>query len=344
VSKSATVSLVAIGAIAALVYFYYGRNKPVDPAPPPVPTAAAAPQARSAPAASAPAPTWTVTTSPLPATGTAPVVAPSMKLAGAPAAAPQTVQRTPVKELQAALQQVGTQGDAQISCRLGVELIRCMRLDYRQAMLKASQNALDQAPKDDPKTIQGLAELEDRRRLLAEDRTVCGGSMPVGGADAWKHLYQAAAAGNVAAMSQFVRDPGMDPRDPAMEEGWEAFKRKAPEFLTKAIQGGDVKALWQGWFTANSGYSAGTNKTFERDPYKALVYGLVVVNMVDAQRSAQVAMVNPALIAQLGPERAAQAQKEAETLRAASFADQNNAAPIEWSTDSGETDSGECLK
>jgi len=178
-------------------------------------------------------------------------------------------------------------------------------------------------------------------RTLGEDQRACGGVPEEMSREAWRYVYLSAVAGNVAAMSRFTRDPGLTPNDPDAEEGWSAFRQRAPEFLAGAIKGGDVRALYQAWFSALGGQSVGGPNIFSRDPDKALQYGTAVIDLLDAFRAERVRRANANIAQEIGAERADAARQEGAKLRNAYFA---NAQLPDWKTDDGATEVADCWK
>ena len=175
------------------------------------------------------------------------------------------------------LREGADQGIPQAACRLGAELIRCARVRDTLVMLGEAQAAAARAPKNAPEAARMSQYAVELSRALAEDNRMCSGVAVETAREAWRYLYSAAAAGNVAAMSRFVRDPGLELNDPDATEGWSAYRQDAPAFLQGAIKGGDVRALYQAWFSAFSGQSSGGSDIFVRDPDKALQYGTAAV-------------------------------------------------------------------
>jgi hypothetical protein len=255
-----------------------------------------------------------------------------------------------VKDLESMLRYAADRGDARAACRLGIELARCRRVESMQTELNDTQTALDETLAEAGRTPQHRANvtrlshrIEELNRTLAENLRLCRGVSQESARDGWRYLFSAASAGNVAAMSRFVREPGFAPNDAEAAEAWESFLRSAPDFLTGAIEGGDVRALYQGWSSASSGRTVGDlqMQAFPRDPDKALQYGTAVANLVDRKRAALVAADNAAIAKEIGPERAALARREGERIRATFFA---NASPVEWSSEVGETNVDDCWK
>ena len=254
----------------------------------------------------------------------------------------QPEKNTPVVQLEATLRSAADLGHPQAACRLGIELIRCARIGSQQTTLDDLHGDAERAPKESPEAKRLAKEIDTASRALAETQYLCNGVSPESTRNAWRYLFSAASAGNVAAMSRFVRDPGLNPGEPEAAEGWEMYTRNAPEFLQRAIEGGDVRALYQGWFSLSSGKSISQTKTFERDPDKALAYGYALVNgLIDVRRAARISRTNESLAKELGAERAARARQAGADLRAMYFA---NTDRLEWGDDNSETDVADCWK
>lgn len=239
------------------------------------------------------------------------------------------------------LREGADQGIPQAACRLGAELIRCARVRDTLVMLGEAQAAAARAPKNSAEASRMSQYAGELSRALAENNRMCSGVAAETAQEAWRYLYTAAAAGNVAAMSRFVRDPGLQLNDPDATEGWSAYRQDAPAFLLGAIKGGDVRALYQAWVSAFSGQSAGGSGIFDRNPDKALQYGTAVVDLLDASRAGKVRAGNDRIAQEIGPERAAIAGQEGEKLRNAYF---DHARLPNWGTDDGATEVADCWR
>jgi hypothetical protein len=176
-------------------------------------------------------------------------------------------------------------------------------------------------PAGSPEAISASNRAAAFARHTSSEKLACSDVSAGEAATAWKYLYQAALGGNVAAMSRYVRDPGLGTADPAASaEGWLLYKQNAPQFLNAAVQGGDVMALYFAWWNAATGFSAGGAQVFEKDPYRAVIYGNAVMPLLDARRRASVAHMMPQLQAQLTPDQIAKAAVESQQLRDTHFA------------------------
>jgi hypothetical protein len=332
--KSTILFVVAIGVAGWLLYLLL--RDPPHPAPVATSGSATAPE-KPAPAAQSPR----VASSDSPA-APAPSMSPASPVAVAAAKPLIVVQPepgTPLKQLESLLRPAADQGDARAACRLGIELAPCARLGLAKAVLDSAQRDLDRSAGESATRL--ALEVQQLTRAMVETQTLCSDVSQDSIRNAWRYLYNAAAAGNVAAMSRFVRDPGFDAGDANASEGSDAYARSAADFLARAIEGGDVRALYQAWYSASSGRSRNMLNIFARDPDKALRYGTVALHLVDAQRASRIATSNEAIAKEIGPSRVRAALREAERLRASYFA---TAQPVEWGHDNGETDAGDCWK
>lgn len=55
----------------------------------------------------------------------------------------------------------------------------------------------------------------------------------------WRYIWRAAAAGNVTAMSEFVRDPGIYGDPAASADGWAIYRDHVQDIDARAIAAGD---------------------------------------------------------------------------------------------------------
>lgn len=253
----------------------------------------------------------------------------------------QPAEGTPVRDLLTMLRDAADQGVPQAACRLGIELIKCSRLRSALIALGEAQKAAAQAPKNTPEAARLMQRATELSRNQADDNRACSGVEREDVAEAWRYIFTAANAGSVAAMSRFVRDPGLAPGDPDAAEGWSAYRQAAPDLLRTAIKRGDVRALYQAWAFAFTGQAPGGTEVFARDPDKALQYGTAALDLLDASRAAKVRAVDDKVAREIGNERADAARKEGEKLRAASFA---GAKPPYWTADDGVTELADCWK
>lgn len=334
--KAVILVLVAIGAGGWLLYLLVLH--PSSPAPVAASVTAPTPAARAAPAATGPSPpagaAWTAQSAPAPR-ATATTVPPTAK----PLAVIQPDPGTPLRQLETLLRPAADQGDARAACRLGIELARCARLNMDKAMLDSAQQDLARAAGESATRL--AQEVQQLTRALVDTQNRCSDVSQDSIRNAWRYVYNAAAAGNVAAMSRFVRDPGFEAGNADDAEASNAYARNAGDFLLRAIEGGDVRALYQAWYSASSGRSRGMLKAFPREPDKALQYGTVAANLVDPRRATLIARSNETIAREIGPARARTALREAEKLRTAYFA---HAQPVDWGHENGETDVADCWK
>jgi len=337
-SKARAISLGVIAVLAVLGYFLASGNRHSDSPPRPGQATEGVPAHDPSVAATENAPSA--------AKGTAEALAqPSTPPILKPPEPPG-----PLQELETTLRNAADRGDARAACTLGIELVRCARLEAVQTELYDTQTALDdvqgnaeRAVKDKANVARLSRRIDELTSTLNENQRLCRGVTQELARNSWQYLYAAATAGNVTAMSRFVRDPGFDPLDSETSEAWQTFLASAPDFLARAIAAGDVRALFQGWYSASSGRTIREIQAdaFQRDPDKALQYGTAVVKLVDPRRAAEVAQANAAIAKEIGPERAARARQEGERLRTTFFA---NATPVNWGPDPGETDVNDCAK
>lgn len=209
----------------------------------------------------------------------------------------------PVATILGSLEARARAGDAKAACRVAMEKVRCHRV------LTLPTNA----PKSTP-------EIEAR---IERDRGLCNGVEVARTEDAWRYLSQAALAGNVAAMSLFVRDPQMSERSPIeTAEGWLVYRDYAARFLATAIEGGDTMALFYAWWTSASGLSTvgRPQEILPKDPYRALVYGNAAAPLLDARRQGMITRMNSMLAESLTSAQVGKARQEGEDLRRRYFA------------------------
>ena len=231
-------------------------------------------------------------------------VRPSTPTAPASATVVQPPRGTPLKEVLADLRQAADRGDPQAACRVGLEMRHCGQMyEYQK---RASEQ---------PDQTHVLPSLDERRRV--DERFCAGVDRNDIRNNAWRYLYQAAAAGNVTAMAQFAIEPGLDRDNPASEaEGWSLYRDHAQEFITRAVVAGDVGAAYVGAFGLGFGLSGGGKGVFRTDPYVALVYANAVLPLLDADRQQTMQRLIAKLEEQVPPEREIQAQQDATTLGA----------------------------
>ena len=243
-----------------------------------------------------------------------------------PPGAEPIVVAEPVAPLLQKLVPAAQNGDARAACRVGLEKLRCVRIPQYEKLVR------DKAAN---------AEVEQK---LAVDQQLCAGVSSYDSRDAWRYLWQAASAGNVAAMSKWLRDPGLEASDVDSKgyfEGWGLYRDNAPNMMEQAIKAGDVMSLYSAWFHAATGIGPGEGKIFPKDAYAALVYGEAAMPLLDARRRDQVALKNAQLRATLDAQKISQAAAEGATLRAQYFA---AARPVSEQPDDGFLDPADCYK
>lgn len=207
---------------------------------------------------------------------------------------------TPVKTV---VEQLKKDADASVptaACRMGMELARC-----RQAMISTSirnreLSMIQGLPPQSDEAIRRRAAADEMLKGYAKDVELCEGITPEMTDSSWVYLLRSAQAGNIAAMTQFAVSPPLpDDNIVGNVEGWAAYRDFAPQFLRRAIEAGDVRALYSAFFQSAIGLGPG-GSVLEKDPYRALVYASALMPLVDpdAQRMIQNAL--PQLQAQAG--------------------------------------------
>lgn len=243
-------------------------------------------------------------------------VGPSTPTAPASATVVQPPRGTPLKEVLADLRQAADRGDPQAACRVGLEMRLCGQ------MYEYQKRAREQ-----PDQTHVLPSLDERRRV--DERFCAGVDRNDIRNNAWRYLYQAAAAGNVTAMAQFAIEPGLDRDNPASEaEGWSLYRDHAQEFIARAVDAGDVGAAYVGAFGLGFDLSGGGKGVFRTDPYVALVYANAVLPFLDSDRQQTMQRLSAKLEDQLPADRVIQAQQDATTLGARMAA--AGAARVNW--------------
>lgn len=208
----------------------------------------------------------------------------------------------PVATFLDALEARAKAGDARAACRVAMEKWRC------QESLSFQVSASDLKSRPEFATMIGA----NKERCVGVERPRFN--------DAWKFLAQSALSGNVAAMSLYGRNPPiafLDQIDAA--EALIIYRDNAERFLTQAIEGGDVMALYAMWW--HSAMKTGTGRAlFKVDPYRATVYASAALPLLDERRRGNVTRMDGLLSQQLDAAQAAKARAEGETLRARYFA------------------------
>ena len=260
-----------------------------------------------------------------------------------PAAALQPPPDTPLRDVLALLRDAADRGDPHAACRVGIEMARCLDLIQLAKRNATYDDVAVRFGADSLQALQARASDEAAADDLARGRARCQGVPETELANAWRYLWEAAAAGNIAAASRFARDPGLRFKEPATDaEGWAIYRDHAPEMLALAVNGGDVMAAYQGAFSLASGLSYGGKDVFHRDPYAAYVYGFAVLPYLDARRQGTVENVIAQAASTLGPDRVLQAQRDATAL-SAKFATAG-ATPLTGGNDNGASNPIDCGK
>ena len=134
-------------------------------------------------------------------------------------------------------------------------------------------------------------------------------------------------------MTKFALNPPLSTENfVAHIEGWQAVKDFGSQFLLTAIDRGDVRALYRGFFASVTGLGPGGGSLLAKDSYQALVYGKTLLPLVNATDAQQIQTVIFGLEETLGSGRSAEAEIAAIKLRQASFA--NVASPVDVTSDS----------
>src|SRR5260221_5925441 len=157
-SYSKTLVVAGIAALALTGYLLFSDKKATPDASKAVPAGAASPAAPPAPSASAPTdtpPSASVIVIPSP-TETIAVPRPPE-----PVQSTQPAQGVPVQQVEAMLRDPAITGDPKAACRLGIELIRCSRLDSARASLEAARNDAERAAKGTPEAQRLMQEYND---------------------------------------------------------------------------------------------------------------------------------------------------------------------------------------
>jgi hypothetical protein len=216
---------------------------------------------------------------------------------------------TPVAQVLQQLQGAADAGNARAACRVGLELSLCYRLNSNST---------------------------------AEEKAHCNGITGDQAGRAWKYLYQAAASGNLAAMSRYVRDPALSTSNPAdSAEAWLLYKQNAESFLTQSVQGGDPMALYFAWWNSATGFSSGGDNVFQKNPYMALAYGTAALPLLDPRRRANVVQLNAQIQSQLPADQISKAIEEGQRIKDTYFA---NASPTSDSPDDAYLPPSQCDK
>ena len=208
---------------------------------------------------------------------------------------------TPVKEVLDQLRPAADLGNPQAACRVALEMRRC-----------GEMFALSRIPPDNPgyPQFQQMAHASEKLCAGVDENDVRN--------NAWRYLWQAAEAGNVAAMTEFAINPVVDGRDnpAASADAWLLFRDHAQEFLTTAVNDGDVEAAYWGVGFMDTGNSFGGPGVFKADPYTALVWAEAILPFLDPQRQQNRQYWIDQLEPKLPPDRVLQARQDAIALRA----------------------------
>ena len=227
---------------------------------------------------------------------------------------------TRVRDVITQLRADAERGVPQAACRLGGELTRCWQATQRLAI---RQKMAAQIETVGPTTEQGKAlsnAVNTQFSSTLNDAALCEGVTDDDTRDAWRFLLSGAMAGSKAAMAQFAVNPPLSTEDVIGSlDGWNAYREYAPGFLRRSIEAGNVRALYLGYFSAVTGLGPGGQAFGARDPYQALVYAQALLPLADLQTVSQIQAQIPKLQAYV-PDRAQEAAREGEALRAKYFA------------------------
>jgi len=226
-----------------------------------------------------------VSSSPVPAAAPA-SVAPDSSASAAPIHV-RLPEGTPAATVVQVLRPAADAGDPRAACRLALELSKCQLGDKPTAAQKAA----------------------------------CEGVSPEEARKASNYLWQAAAAGNVGAMSRYARDPMLDNLDATESAGaWAQYDQNVESFLARAVAGGDVMALYFSWRATGTGIAAGGRRLIRVDPYMAAVYANAATPLLDPRRQALVSKSAMLEESNLPPDEVEKARAEAQRIRETYFA------------------------
>jgi len=301
---------------------------------PPAPIVASAGASASAPAPAASAATVAPVAPPV-------ASAPARKLTLADVAQPPP--DAPVKDVLRQLSEAANQGVPQAACRLGFELVRCGRVGLGAQALDRAQRAAASLPPGTPEAAAASRQAAQIAGTLSKDQEACRDVPDNEAGDAWRYLQVGAAAGSVAAMTRFVRDPGIPgpPGTPGTDDAWAAYRRDANQFLTEAIRAGDVRALYQGYVSAVTGQSPGGAGIFPRSAEKAIAYAVALRGLRDKATELDIEKSLGPLIDEVGPARASAARQQGEAMRADFFA---SAVPLDRAAADSAGNAADCWK
>lgn len=227
--------------------------------------------------------------------------APPVQAAPAPVAARLPPPGTKVIDVVAQLKADADRGEPRAACRLGAELTRCWQIQQRLAARNLALSRSDSKLQDPASAV---------------DEELCEGVTASQTDNAWRYLLTAALAGSAAAMSQFLVAPPLSTLG-GSAQGWSAYQQYYEDFLDRSIRRGDVRALYTGYFAAETGMGAGGRGVQLQDPRRALVFGLALLPLVDMRTSQQIQAALPHVLAKVAdPTKAAE---EATTLGSGYF-------------------------
>jgi hypothetical protein len=292
------------------------RATPVSTAPPALPSMSAASEMRENKSATLNAPS---------AAAAASVILPPLN--------------TKVKDVIAELKADAERGVPQAACRVGAELTRCWQVKQRLAI---RDQVLSRLGSMSPDSDQGKSILSNAAGIASSvqsDKDLCQGVEDNDMQDAWRYLLKAALGGNAAAQAQFAINPPLSPNDPVGSlDGWAAYQQYSQNFLRRAIESGNIRALYLGFFSAASGLGPGGQAIAGRDPYQALAYGNALLPLVDAQTAQQIQAALPQIQAEI-PAQASRAAQEGQDLRTKFF---GGKVPVNVSSNLGGINPGGC--
>ena len=201
-------------------------------------------------------------------------------------------------------------GDARANCRLALELNRCRQVAIA---LDAASDLVAAHRTDAAQNATTAAELV---AMSERDAGICGHAPPEDPDNSWRYLLRAAQAGHVPSILRFVIEPPLDEVDFVADmEGWEAYRRFAPELLRFAADSGDVRAIYHAYLLSMGVTAPGGTDTFPRGEIRAVVYGTAALPYLDDAGVRRVSMRLERIRASSDAETFASAVSEGRALR-----------------------------
>lgn len=226
---------------------------------------------------------------------------------------------TPVKELLVALKSQADAGVPEAACRLGAELARCHQTQIMVNLQSRELTRIDSASRRGEDTSRARQLLDARYQGLDEAKRLCADVPSETVNHGWQYLLQAGQAGNAAAAAQFAVNPPLSTERVVEDlDGWNAYRQFAPGLLQRAIEGGDVRALYTAFFSSATGMAAG-GTLLQKDPYRALVYAHALLPIVDRNSLETITFMLPSLQTEVGLDQLRRADEEGARLRESFF-------------------------